>query len=441
MANAPSKLKANETTVLAEILFWGCQLSSWKQHALGTLISNKSLTEQHRVDILRYCKLEHEADAEGLPVASPRTLDDFQLSSTDTRRSVQLLAVRKPQNINALCPEQELTFAPEGLTVVFGYNASGKSGYGRILRRVCRGRQKPPELKPNVLKTQTSQRQSVEFQYRTNGSEKSVEWGVKSSPPNDLSCISIFDSECAAVHVTQKNTLAFYPSGLEILPAFAELMKDIQERLKKEKAELESLRPRFLSDGSFSPTTSVGRIVTQLRSNTDTVKLEELAGLSSEEQAMIAQLQIDLAKDPRQAADDAARLAGHLKEIGQALSGAMAALGAAGTSRLSELRADVEEKREAAEAAAQMNATGEVVNGLGSDAWKQLWTAARAFSTSVFPDKSFPVTEPDAKCVLCQQPLSDEARGRLQRFEDFVQDSTQKEYETSKKKLDHHLQS
>jgi hypothetical protein len=44
---------------------------------------------------------------------------------------------------------------------------------------------------------------------------------------------------------------------------------------------------------------------------------------------------------------------------------------------------------------------------------------------SAYPENPFPVVEEDAACVLCQQPLAAEARERLSRFEQFVQDDTQ----------------
>jgi len=152
MAKNARMAKAATQSVTEAIRSWGKALSPWKQDALGRLLINKSLTSKDQKEILLLCKLAHGVDVAGAESKAPNTLADFEIvEPADTRRSVQLLSVEKPQNNNALCSEQELTFSPDGLTIVFGYNASGKSGYGRILRNVCRGRQKPPELKTNVL--------------------------------------------------------------------------------------------------------------------------------------------------------------------------------------------------------------------------------------------------------------------------------------------------
>ena len=64
---------------------------------------------------------------------------------------------------------------------------------------------------------------------------------------------------------------------------------------------------------------------------------------------------------------------------------------------------------------------GAPLQGVGQESWKLLWEQARAYSEMIaYPAKPFPVTEGDARCLLCQQPLAGEARVRLVSFEAFV---------------------
>jgi len=196
MAKNTKSARAASKSVTEAIRNWVNGISQWKQEALGRLLVNKTLTSIDQKEILQFCKLAHGVEVEAVESKKPRTLADFEIAEQpDTRRSVRLLSVEKPQNINALCSEQELTFSPDGLTIVFGYNASGKSGYGRILRNVCRGRQKPPELKTNVLVQSSPLKQTVVFRCSCNGNEAECLWDVKRPAPNDLACISIFDSD------------------------------------------------------------------------------------------------------------------------------------------------------------------------------------------------------------------------------------------------------
>jgi hypothetical protein len=52
---------------------------------------------------------------------------------------VTLVSVTHNHGANALAHDQTLTFGPN-LTVVYGQNTAGKSGYTRILKRACRSR-------------------------------------------------------------------------------------------------------------------------------------------------------------------------------------------------------------------------------------------------------------------------------------------------------------
>ena len=70
----------------------------------------------------------------------------------------------------------------------------------------------------------------------------------------------------------------------------------------------------------------------------------------------------------------------------------------------------------------------EPLEGAGTQAWKELWAAARRFSeTHAYPDHVFPTTGANSRCVLCHQSLSAEGGGRLRRFDEFVKNDTQQQ--------------
>ncbi len=57
-----------------------------------------------------------------------------------------------------------------------------------------------------------------------------------------------------------------------------------------------------------------------------------------------------------------------------------------------------------------------------------MWESSRAFSEQqAYEEKTFPVTEDGAKCVLCQQDLDHAAAHRLRQFEEFITSTTEKE--------------
>src|SRR5690606_33275545 len=68
-------------------------------------------------------------------------LGGHELAIADTAQAVQaLLEISAVQNVNQLAASQTVKFGDAGLTVVYGHNGAGKSGYARILKRACGAR-------------------------------------------------------------------------------------------------------------------------------------------------------------------------------------------------------------------------------------------------------------------------------------------------------------
>jgi energy-coupling factor transporter ATP-binding protein EcfA2 len=82
---------------------------------------------------------------------------------------------------------------------------------------------------------------------------------------------------------------------------------------------------------------------------------------------------------------------------------------------------DAAAKRKAASEDAEKVFSGAPFNGVGSESWNLLWEQARVYSENVvYVGKAFPFAEQDARCVLCQQTLDDDAKLRFLSFEKFV---------------------
>ena len=69
--------------------------------------------------------------------------------------------------------------------------------------------------------------------------------------------------------------------------------------------------------------------------------------------------------------------------------------------------------------------TPEPLPGVAStNQWEILYKAAKQYSEEIaYPGEPFPKTT-DAVCVLCQQPLGEEAVARFARFKKFMEDAT-----------------
>lgn len=423
--------------VLTEIVGWCRELPGWQQDALRRIVEGCELTADDVDELARLCKNAHCLEVEDVPELKPLKPEHVPKGST-TGKTVTLCSVAEPENVNALDRTQELKFAPTGLTVIFGYNGSGKSGYGRILRRACRARSIGEPILPNVLRGGGATPASAVITYALDGTEQKPEqWVDGQHAVEALGSVSFFDSECAAVHVRDKHTIAFTPLGLDLLPKLGTLCKDVQKRLDDERKKLDAIRPKFLQVPMAIGATAVGRLLKSLSHRTDVESVETLGSLNDAERQRLETLPGLLANDPAKQAQELRNRSRRVSALAATLQQALSALSDDALADLRRLAADHQRKAAAADTAAKQSFADDPLTGVGDDVWRELWEAARRYSSVAYPDREYPVIQgDDAVCVLCQQPLQDTAKDRLQRFERFISDDTATQAAAAKRAVD-----
>lgn len=125
--------------LLDDILRWTeTKLTPWQRDAARRLFQKpEGLSEDDYSGLYSMLKAAH-----GVVVSQPHTPEPLaaaHLPSLGTTGSpVVLKALMQPKNVNRIPTDQKLLFSPAGLTVVYGGNGGGKSGYSRELSRLYR---------------------------------------------------------------------------------------------------------------------------------------------------------------------------------------------------------------------------------------------------------------------------------------------------------------
>jgi hypothetical protein len=242
-----------------------------------------------------------------------------------------------------------------------------------------------------------------------------------------LSAVSVFDSRTANVHVENTNDLAYTRLPLRILAGLAQACQDVKAKLATEIKALQEQTPAVLSKPECKPDTPVGKLIAALSGKTKPEAVEKSAGLTAEEDARLQTLSTDLASDPARTVRLLQGQESRINAVIEQLDRLAAAATDESRAGLHDAHTRLATARSAAAAASADLFADEPLPEIGSDVWKILWEAARDYSrASAYPDRPFPVTESGAHCVLCQQPLSEEASNRLSSFEAFVQDESKR---------------
>ena len=422
-----------EAEALANILEWSADSPGWQRDALRRLATQRDLRPAEVDELVSICK--------GDDPATPLEAGHLRGPNRD-QGEVYLRQVHGVQHVNALAPDQRLTLHRVGLTIIYGDNGSGKSGYARILKKVCRARMpgRAEEIAPDIYDAAPGT-PSATIEYAISGQNRTCAWQLGQAADTALSGISVFDSRTANVHVDDTNDVAYTPFPLKLLAALAQLCKSVKDKLAAEIAQVKAQTPEAIRTPACSRDTAVSDLMARLTANTAPATVEALATLTQAEQDRLAQLTADLAGDParaaRQLAAMKAKVDGHIARLDRLF----ASISDDTANNLRRLAVDSDAARRAAEAAASSELfRDEPLPQIGSEVWQALWASARAFSDAeAYPERRFPVTDPGSVCVLCQQELTPVAADRLSRFEAFVRDDSQQRAEAARLAYDRAL--
>lgn len=412
-------------TILQVIHAWSKSLPAWQQDAIARIYANRELSAADIEDL--YALAKAEAGIEDPQKRAPKPLDDAQVaSSADPTRLVRLLAIKDLSNVNALAAGGSLPVAETGLTVIYGENGAGKSGYSRVLKHACRARDQReailPDAKIDPAKAGTP---SAKFEVAIDGAKVDLEWKFGTPAPEPLSEIAIFDTHCARAYIDNHGDFAYRPYGLDILEGLAVVCGKLKGMATQEKAANAPSNAAYAAIANAQ--TATGRLLLAIPGATKASDIEVLATLTEADHGRLDLLTKTLAEaDPKQKAQALRQRAGRLLELRGRMDMAVPLIDDAKLAALRELI----EKSKAAKAAADLAAadfkavTGQLA-GTGGEEWKALFEAARTFAKVSHSEHAVERLPSNAACPLCQNPLGAEGSARLARFDAFIQQSSE----------------
>jgi ABC-type Mn2+/Zn2+ transport system ATPase subunit len=428
--------KARMATILQEIQKWSEALPSWQQHAIAKIYAQDELTAKDYDDVYALLKAAHN-------IADPENRAASKLAAGEVAdppavgQLIQIAAIKNLSNVNALAGGQRLSLAAKGLTVIYGENGSGKSGYSRVFKHACRARDRREPILPNANEEpgKAGSPQAI-FELHVDGVEQEVQWTSGQVAPAQLSSIAIFDSHCARAYLDNHGDFAYVPYGLDILKKLVDAMGTLKTMATKEHGQSAPDSTLFAELGQTK--TKVGALLSALSAKTKPADVEALTMWSEGKKAEHAKIVATLSEaDPKLKAQTLRNKAARFEGLATRIDTAIALVD---DTPLVDLVAAVHTAsvaKDAAELASKaFRATPGQLPGTGEEAWKKLFKAARSFAIESHPGKEFPHLGPESACPLCQNTLGAEGAARLVTFDEFVERKTEQEAKTAKEAAD-----
>lgn len=401
------------------IVAWSQERPAWQREVMRRVAAGDVLSNEDYDSLV-----EGIAEAKDLPAGQFGLEQLPQAASQDL--PVCLVAIQRAEHVNALESKEPLTFAPQGLTIVYGDNGSGKSGYARLLKRITRARHKEDVL-TDVFRDTSMAQPTAALSVLIGDAEESLAWPEPSRP--ELQRMLFYDAACGSAYIASESDFPYRPSALFVMDGLIEACVAVRARIDAKLAENgasanqlpvaaehmhESDAAQFLA--SLSGNSSV-EMLDALIASFDTAK-ETIEVLKDQEARLRS---ADTTKVRQQLTRQSEKLIGlrnHIERLG-------AAMGSVALAEIQQHQTTVKALEEAGALLAR-SFESEPLPGVGSAPWKMLWDAAQRFSKEhAYPDHDFPFLAKECRCVLCQQPLETQSRDRFIRFDEFVRNDIQ----------------
>lgn len=347
-----------------EVKNWLNDQHVWLQEAALRVLQNGQLADQ---DISELVTLLKDGDPNGAP---PRTYPTVGIAQNES--VLKLVSIGPVKGIDALNPRSPLEFGDGNITVVFGHNGSGKSGFTRILSNAC-GKPHCVRLRRNVY-TPGEGEQKCTFTYQIDDERKEVTWPANGEPINELRHIDVFDTVAGSVYLDRENEATYTPPELTLFVDLVDACKKIEAQLSDEASRLVSrlttIPPRFAQCEAIKG-------YRELKHDLSAERLTELSTWSEADVTALKALQDRLKeKDPIAAAKKRRGVQSQINSLRSALQKGLKAVGPKALDGLKRMNEDAVAKRKAVTEGAAVLKDVSVLDGVSTETWRTLWNAA-----------------------------------------------------------------
>ncbi|MDD3406422.1 MAG: AAA family ATPase [Paludibacteraceae bacterium] len=403
-----------------DIIDWLKTLKGW-QTELAYRILTKKIEDTDIDDIITMAKSNLGFEDKDFP----------NFLNSNTEKQIRLLSIESIQNIESLAPRNPLKLEKEkNLTVIYGSNGSGKSGYTKIIKKIS-GKPRAIDLKSNVFNPNPNGKCLIK--YSIDGVEQEKEWSINDSQILDLRTVDVFDTTIGNSYVDEENTITYTPQFVKLFTALTYYYSKIQEKLEQEQSKLTKALSNLPNEYALTDT---AKIYNNLRKEYTEQQLANILLWDKEKEQARLDIEKRLKeKDPAKSASDLRKQKLEIDKIIKEISDAYTQINTEAIKEIKALKNDAISKRKVSQDSVQVIANKSELQGVGSQVWKSLWEAARVFSIQeAYKTKDYPHVDNEARCVLCHQPLDINAKERLLSFETFIKSQLENEATQAEKK-------
>lgn len=423
MSEENKNIEKNPTSkrdVIEYLWEWADGKGNWAKLLLIEILREyKSLSNEMR-------KAIYEQFKKDIGLLESNESPDIQKPSNQTsEKKVMLKKLSNIQGLNRLSSDSVIEFSPN-LTVIYGENGTGKSGFSRILKNVGFSYESETKLLPNIYSEKENE-MSAKIEYSVDEEVKQYKW-IPDTQNDDLKNISVYNNSCVAISLAENRNLVVTPSGFHLFDLVAKELDALNNKISE---EVKSLEPSMEWTDNLHEGTPYFDFIKSLENKNE----EDINSIELYSGEDVKKLESDK-KDLNELNDailkrEISDLKTQLQELTNIKSRVETQQKTLNENAWEKLITAIEEKKKLE--ATSTSSLSELVKEKGLDIFSmpEFEKFIQAADTYIkTKDGNYP-NEND-KCIYCNQPLSQPASELIKRYEDILNNTTQEELKKNK---------
>lgn len=409
---AGTVMKSNPRTLLTK---WGNDGDEWVRYIVRLVLSSgRALTPgdvEHAYNLFRQ---EKSLDARTLaqePELAATTITD------EAEEPLAITCLHDVTGVNALAPGAVIE-PHAGLTILFGENGTGKTGYARIFKALAASRTVDVIL--GDIEASGEQPQSASIRFTLGAEQREFIWsGEQGVAP--FTRMSIFDSPSVNFHVDEDLEYVYVPAALALFNHVTAGIKAVQTRIEEATKDLTSGTMSLLS--RFPRESSVYPLIETLGAASD---LDDLKARADEDpnidqrieavRKALAALEANAVAPQISLRERGERVLTQAAGVGTTLVSFEAVAYNAALNARATLVSDYQAFRTELFRAADLPAEPE-------ETWEDFVSAGDAYRGHL---EAMGLHDAE-RCLYCRQPLADAARQLISKYGEYLEDKISKD--------------
>lgn len=417
---------ASTTTAKKEIIDflwdWADNHGDWSKLLVNKIVSTEdSLSQQDRQEIFDYF-LQSISLYAGLParhITKP--------SYTPTSKQIELTSLCEVGGVNRLAKNQVIEFS-KNLTIIYGENGTGKTGYSRILKSLGFSYDGTSNIYCNIFKSSETQTGLIKF--KLNGVEDTFRWTGKNKH-SELDNISVFNTGCVQISL-ENHQLIVSPIGFHLFHLVTNELNDLSSMLQAKLTGHSTVLPWA---ETLTPGTPQFSFISTLSSTSITQKLTELSIFTTEQEEELKTKEQELVNlNKSLIATEISNLGSQVTDLARLILKVKATqtlLSAANRESLRSYNKEIPELENKTEVSIKEIGEAKGIELYQSNEFQSFIKSAEAY-IKILNKEEYP-QEGDV-CVYCKQPLEKAGKELLLSYRVLLNDKTQENLQSLKKK-------